>query len=107
MRSNYGIIVQENNDLCLYGVNLYLDIVILRLLSHFHSIVSIVCRSYIIIYLQNKKMSRTFFYLCKKHSRLKVFCVEMAMQMREYADHTDYAHICKYGDENLIHISVE
>ena len=52
-------------------------------------------------------MSRTFFYLCKKHSRLKVFCVEMAMQMREYADHTDYAHICKYGDENLIHISVE
>ena len=30
----------------------------------------------------------------------------MAMRMREYAVHADYAHICKYADadENLIHI---
>ena len=32
--------------------------------------------------------------------------VKMAMQMREYAAHADYAHICEYADadENLIHI---
>ena len=30
----------------------------------------------------------------------------MAMQMQEYAVHADYAHICKYADEdeNLMHI---
>ena len=32
--------------------------------------------------------------------------VGKAMRMREYAVHADYAHICKYADEdeNLIHI---
>ena len=30
----------------------------------------------------------------------------MALRLREYAFHADYAHICKYADadENLIHI---
>ena len=32
--------------------------------------------------------------------------LEMATQMREYAVHADYAHICEYAgaDENIIHI---
>ena len=32
------------------------------------------------------------------------FGVGMAMRMREYASRADYAHICKYADENIIHI---
>ena len=38
-----------------------------------------------------------------------VFLIGMAMRMREYAVHADYAHIHKYVDgdaaENLIHIN--